>query len=615
METDLFTKSVVSFADIAVCVAIFLLVIMPRFNNWSEDEQGQYSGKPRDYIHDRVFRKFAGLYFLTYLVIAFVISQVPGLHELFIKSTDSVLGKNETIQDTLKLAETLGQPLLSPYLIMFIVLLKVVAPIAKVDERWRTFLLNTARVPKEVLGLKLQLRDGLLALDLNQRYLDASINTLGERGAQQFWDRVARSAELVEATACAGRMLVKCVYLLKFNQEFDNQFPCTRDLQQIETRLFEIAGVLPVMDANENARDVQKYLTELDSLQDQLVEMLARNCVKTYPDGRQRSAAVTRHGLSLRFSDKKEMDLQLPTALVFFGTFLLTLVSVALFLWLFDLLNVYTPQKPWFTMERLRGWSLGGGVSYVLAVGVGLYMNEALRNRYGNRNLGTYIMAFLLASVGSMIFFTLSREQFQPPFLFLSMNFGLMALVVIRSRGRGLIPQQVLLRKATMIALQYALVSGLLQCMMRVAFRLSHGTQFMELVPDMPIFFLFGAVRGGAVAFLVAYIFMDSERAFLQAARRKVPRIRIGNPVPAEMAGTSLEVTVVDLSEKGARLRVAKPKHLHVGDSIALLFSFGRMEGRVMSATGHQVRVCFEANGSANTGIQHYIYDEMGLAA
>ena len=221
-----------------------------------------------------------------------------------------------------------------------------------------------------------------------------------------------------------------------------------------------------------------------------------------------------------------------------------------------------------------------------------------------------------------MVFFALSREQFKPPFVLLAINFGLLAIVVIRSRGRGLMSQRAVKKKATQIALQYALISAVLQVMIRITFYVFNRENWtlMGLLDELslPLFFLFGFVRGGAIAFLVAYVFMDCERVYLQTARRKYPRIRVGNAVHCEIAGQPADVVVLDLSEKGAMLRLNTQLNaetgVQAGDKVSLLFSFGRMEGQIMTVKSHQARVCFDSKRSAAEGIQHYIDEEMGLA-
>jgi len=618
MDSEFSTLFLVSFADIAVCLLLFVLVVLPRFNRWSESEQGQFEGNPKDYIHDRVFREYAGLYFLTFITIAFVISQVPGLKGLFHTAVSGVLADNPLAQQLLLLGEDLGQAILSPYLVVFILLVKLVAPIAKADERWRSFLLSSARVPRDAMNLKQQIQESLRDIPLTHSGMDSIFSSLESRGFPDFWDRVARADEQLDSPLVAGRLLAKNLYLVRLNHEFENHYPGVNDLQRMESRMLEIAGVLPAMQNNENTLTVQAYITETEKLQASLCEMLAKNCVKSYPEPGDRNALLTRYGFIMKFMDQKELDLRLPIALVFLGTFIVTTMCVMVFLALFDFAGVFNARGAWFTEARLLGWSIGGGLSYVLAVGSGFYVNEALRNQFGNRNLTTYIFAFLAAAMASMVFFALAREQFKPPFVLLSINFGLLAIVIIRSRERGLMDQQAVKKKATQIALQYALISGLLQMMIRVSFYIysKDSWTFMELAErlNLPMFFLFGFVRGGAIAFLVAYVFMDCERVFLQAARRKFPRIRMGNTVHGEIAGQPKDIVVVDLSEKGALLRLDNEADVKAGDKVALLFSFGRMEGQVMAVKSHQARVCFDAKRSAEEGIQHYINEEVGLA-
>ncbi len=622
MDSEFSTLFLVSFADIAVCFLLFILVVLPRFNRWSGAEQGQFEGAPKDYIHDRVFREYAGLYFLTFVAIAFVISQVPGLKGVFHGAVSALLADNPLAQQLLLLGEDLGQAILSPYLVIFILLLKLVAPIAKADERWRSFLLSSARVPRDAMNLKQQILDALGELPLTHSGLDAVFVSLEKRGFPDFWDRVARHSGPLDSPLVAGRLLARNRYLVRLNHEFENHYPGVNDLQRMESRLLEIAGVLPAMQDSENTLAVQEYVNELETLQRTLCEMLAKNCVKSYPEAGDRNALLKRYGFILKYMDNKELDLRLPVAMVFLGTFVVTALCVMFFLALFDFAGVFNRRGDWFTEARLVGWTIGGGLSYVLAVASGFYVNETLRNQFGDRNLATYIFAFLVAAMASMVFFALSREQFKPPFVLLAINFGLLAIVVIRSRGRGLMSQRAVKKKATQIALQYALISAVLQVMIRITFYVFNRENWtlMGLLDELslPLFFLFGFVRGGAIAFLVAYVFMDCERVYLQTARRKYPRIRVGNAVHCEIAGQPADVVVLDLSEKGAMLRLNTQLNaetgVQAGDKVSLLFSFGRMEGQIMTVKSHQARVCFDSKRSAAEGIQHYIDEEMGLA-
>lgn len=618
MDSEFSTFLIVALADIAVCILLFVLVILPRFNRWSAAEQTQFEGQPKDYIHDRVFREYASLYFLTFLAMAFVISQVPGLKGVFVKSVVSLMGENDLAALMLTLSEKLGQALISPYLVVFILLVKLAAPIAKADERWRSFLLESARVPRDALNLKQQILDAVKNLSMNNKRLDPVYTILEGRGFAEFWDRVARDLELQESPFVAGRLLVLDLYLVKVNREFENHYPCVNDLQRLESRMLEIGGVLPAMLDGDNIVAIQEYINELEKIQATLAEMLAKNCVKASPNNQEAHALLSRYGFIIHFVDRKELDLKLPIVLLFMGTFILTALTVMLFLVLFDFTGAFNRDGgAWFTEQRVIGWSVGGGLSYVLAVGCGFYMNETLRNQFGNRSLATYIFAFLTAATASMAFYALSSVQFKPPHILLAINFGLLAIVVIRSRGRRLMNQQAVQKKATQIALQYAVITGVLHVLIRCAFYSYHRENWVlvELFErlNLPMFFLFGFVRGGVIAFLVAYVFMDCERVYLQEARRKYPRIKIGNSVHSEIGGQPVEVMVVDLSEKGAMLRLDDHHNVQIGAPISMLFSFGRMEGQVISVNGSRARVCFNAKCSEDGAIHHYIYEEMGL--
>ena len=477
-------------------------------------------------------------------------------------------------------------------------------------------------MPRDALNLKQQILGALKSIHLNHKKLDSVFEDLEGRGFAEFWDRVARDCEVQDSPVVAGRLLVLNLYLVRVNREFENHYPGVNDLQRMENRMLEIGGVLPAMLGSDNAIAIQEYINELDTMQSCLAEMLAKNCVKCYSNTQEAHLLLSRYGFVVNFVDRKDLDLRLPVALVFVGSFVVTALCVMLFLMLFDVLGVFNGSGgPWFTEARVIGWSVGGGLSYVLAIGCGFYMNETLRNQFGDRNLATYIFAFLAAATASMVFFALSSEQFKPPHILSAINFGLLAIVVIRSRGRRLMNQSAVQKKAIQIALQYAIITAILQTLIRCTFYIynKEDWQVVEMFEklSLPMFFLFGFVRGGIIAFLVAYVFMDCERVYLQEARRKHPRIKIGNFVHAEIAGQPSEVLVVDLSERGAMLRLDEQhgaQHsVQIGEPVSILFSFGRVEGQVMSIKGKRVRVCFNSKCVADGAIHNYISEEMGL--
>lgn len=596
--------------DYLLCAGVLLLIVLPRFNRWPESEQGQFQGQPRDYIHDRVFFGYATTYLLTFALLAFSVSRFEELRKMIFEWLSASGDNMDSSGLLLKLHTLFGPQSFILYLAIIILLLQL-PYVSRIDERWRSVLLTAARVPRAALGLKLQIVDAIQSRGVLADNLKVIVQQLSERGYPAFWSTILEQKGISSPASSCALMLVNALHLVKLNKQFEFQYPGSSDLMHIETRLNEIAAVLPVQNQDAGMVVLQEYSRELEKHVAMLAEILAKNCVKSFPDSMERQSSLAHYGFDLDFVDQKETKILLPVVLAVGGILASCVLIIMLFMILFDQVGVtLTRDDRWFTVDRIFFWSLGGWVSYAVAACFGLFFNEALKGPIGERNLATYVLAFVFATLGSCIFFLLSRETFRPQYLWLAVNFGILSLAVIRSRGRYFTCREEVQAKALQLSWQYAIISGFLQLLIHLSFRGLDTT-----VTNVVMFFLFGACRGFAVAFLVSYILMDCERIQQQGSRRRFPRVSFRRSVRGEIEGQPVEVFVKDVSEQGALLQFRQISGVKMGDLVSLRFGFGNMQGRVIAVQSHVVRICFDPDHSETDGIQRYISKEMGLAA
>ena len=69
--------------NLVVVGLVYLLVFLPRFNQWPVDYGGSFSGRPSGYINDLTFLFFSLTYLATFIFLGFALSQVPNIHQYF----------------------------------------------------------------------------------------------------------------------------------------------------------------------------------------------------------------------------------------------------------------------------------------------------------------------------------------------------------------------------------------------------------------------------------------------------------------------------------------------------------------------------------------------------
>ncbi len=620
MESSIINEAVIIFAlDAVLCFGLFTLWILPKFNDWPPEDKNKFNGKPRDYIHDSVFRPYAEFYFFIYVIIAFAVTQISKLRAAFTEiNLESLF--NDGIVTTL-ITTLLQLPMLFPYLLLLVVLANMIIPLSRTDQRGRSALLKAARIPKEALSLMEQIQQGLNNFDLKDNLLQNTFNGLENDGDGEFWQSIRTNDAQTNSKYACGQNLVKCFYLVELNRNLTSDYPYAEDINHWDRRLKEIASVLPNLDEQKQASTIQSYNLELEEITKNLNEMLARSHIKIYADENERKSLLSKKGFPFKFVDCKDLHLREPALWMMSSALIVCVLSVVIFLALFDGLAIKPPgdSKAWFEFTRIVGWSIGGSVSYIVAVMMGLFINEALVKQNGEKSIATYLFAFILATLGSLIFFSIARENFKAPHIWLAVNFGLLAIAVVASRGKNLTTRTQVRSTALLIALVYGLASGLLQIAIRVSFAAHHMNVSILDVPfselSLTSFFMFGFLRGLAIAFLVSCILLEFECRYNQHSRRTKPRVSFDDIIESKLGGQPHTVMVKNLSENGALLRLSKGVKTAKGDHVQLDFPFGEVHGQILDVQGREVRVGFKPIKTATETLHQYVQRKMGITA
>ncbi|GAA3955283.1 PilZ domain-containing protein [Allohahella marinimesophila] len=583
---------------ILASAVILFLVILPRFNRWPGNESERFSGKPSEYISRGKYFLYSSIYLSTFVLFAFALSQLENAEAISASITQTIPSQ---------FTDILGNSSFTAFLIMLTALLAV-PRINEVDERWRSTLFSLARLPRDALELKVRLSASLWKINLDGQRMQAIIDRFTGDSDGIFWQTVV-DGQGDQQTSPLGKALLKSLYLAAINHLLHPTTPDIEDLTRIEKRLAELATILPRVSTDTSRTQLHEYQMELDNLTDDLTEILAKNAVRHYPDGNRRHSMLLQYGLVIEYLDHKEPDYQ-PFILAIAGMLAACVVVITLGLLAFDEAGVSPPGRPgaasWFELERITGWSLGGWTSYVIAALFGIFFNEVISRKLGPGNWIAYLLAFLFGTLGAGIFFTLARENFSPPFVWLSISFGLFSAVTIASCNRHYETSREVIVKAVQISIAYGLITGLLQLLTHLSFRGMETTGI-----NVAAFLLFGFFRGFAVAFLLSYLFLEHERHRVVEPQRKNPRLRFRRKIEGVIGGSKTALYIRDLSEKGTLAKVPSEAAIREGDDVRLQFGFTDLRGRILSVKNHLARIRFNDEDQNLHQLRTYIHERL----
>ena len=601
-----FIQEQLSLQSVLASLVIFGFILYPRFNRWPEQEAGKLIGLPRDYINSQRYYIYALFYLSTFALFAIALSNIEDINLI----SGQVAGGEDSSGGWMSLVETIFGERSFVYCLVLVSLLLMLPAVDKIDQRWRAALLTSARVPKESMDLKNELVKSLPLSTFNEVQLSQAKEAL----------RLLRSESILptdsdipcdEKTLALIHLLLRAFYIAQIAKTFDPNTLDQGNIDEIEDRLNEIAAISQFVDPKDTTAFIN-YKNQIDAKVNTLLEIIAKNCVRIIPSEVHRYTVLSGYGFNVEYSESGKIDYLKMSLLSIVFIVAATTLTVLVSLQLFDAFGIAISNSAVagteaLTTERLYRWSLGGSVSYMIAAAFGVFFNEVSSKEKGESDFTAYLLAFIFAALGSCVFFKISSETFQWPFVWLAISFGLLSVVAIQSRNQDLVTSEEVLKQALVYALCYAAASGVLQVLIKLAFSKYH----FPGVVDAMAFFLFGALRGGVVAFLVSYVLLDAERALTYRTKRHAPRILYRKVVETIIDGKSTELVVRDLSEYGARVRMTTGLQPVEGDHVKLDFGFIDIRGQVIWVKKRLAGIRFD-NTDPNLGmLRNYISSRM----
>lgn len=555
---------------------VYVLVFLPRFNQWPGDYAGSFSGPPAAYINSLTFLFFSAAYLSTFIFLGFALSQIPNFHQFYSPVLPQAMQDFdfEALDNQFALA-----------LILLVTSLSIPV-VDRTDGHWRSFLLNLARIPREAMTLKTEILDCINGIDHTRAYTHHLANN--PRAAQQsaFWARCLEDPE-APAHELATRT-VSGLYLIDQIRELSPRAQDLEDLAMLEKRLREIATLLPTLVGHSDELSAAPYQDELDRELSRLTEIFSCYAVKKYPSPTKRHMALNEAGFPVRKPRTGISGLVLPVLLTGAGLLACCAVVTMLGLALFDATGLPGPPT-WFEVERIYRWTLGAWLSFVMAFAFAIFFNEILEPSLGPRSMLAYLLAFVFATLGSCVFFLVSRQAFSPSYIWLAINFGLLSAVTIATLRREVSSHWQALMLATRLALLYGVASLGLQILVHL-----HFSDWASNTANIVTVAAFGFFRGAVIGFFVAYVFVEFARAQQQSDRRHSRRFPIGKKMKLALHGEQIPIYLKDLSDEGALMKTYN-QSVNVGDDVAL--NLGRRSprrGRVRWRHGDLAGICFD---------------------
>lgn len=589
-----------------LCAVIFLFMLYPRFKKWPEKELGRLAGEPRDYINRQRYYLFAAFYLATFVLFAIAVRSISNIED-FVKNLPIDQGLKELIE---KLSRIPGDHTFAQGLVI-VALALMIPQVESIEQRWRAMLFQMARVPKEAQDLKGDLLERLSSCKAADRLSAKMRDSLAGILA------LLRSAAAGEPRDLALRIAAKIIdaaYLIDLNRALDPTPLETNTLNDVDKRLIEMGAVLKGAATHRDESIIAPYGKEIDDITDTLAEVLARSVVRECPDEQRRHAMLARWGFDLPFTDRGGFDIVRAVVLCGIAVPCATFLTIWLSFTAFDALGVRTTNiSTWLTSDKLMKWTLGGALSYLAATCCGVFFNEVTRRE--SSRIPVYLQAFMLATLSSgCIFFMITGLPVHhlSPYIMLSISFGMMSVVAVVARNHDVVDSSDVLGTAVRISLAFGVIAALAQVAVLAAF---NG---WDQVVNPPLnglgFFVYGLVRGGFVAFIVAFALLEGARlqSMKSVSRRRHPRLPLRETFGATLAGQPVHLLVKDLSLGGAKLRLPQQARVAIGDDLRLQFDFGELAARVLWLGHRNARVSFDASASELSKLEEFIRSRMG---
>ena len=154
------------------------------------------------------------------------------------------------------------------------------------------------------------------------------------------------------------------------------------------------------------------------------------------------------------------------------GIVVLSAITSAFSLVIFDFVGLQNIAGPWFTLDRMLDWWINNVLGFTIAIVMSLYFYYAFISGLKGGYLIAEVFAFITTSLAIGIYYVVSKDQFMPPLIWLTFKYGAMASVVIFNLRKRFSLGDSHIKKAFLFAMAFAVVSGILQSISSIAFRL-----------------------------------------------------------------------------------------------------------------------------------------------
>ncbi|MDX5298687.1 MAG: hypothetical protein LPK85_07025, partial [Gammaproteobacteria bacterium] len=536
--------------DLGLSAFILLFIVGSRFNTWPSVNPRTCAGLPRDYINPLRYSVFFAGYIATFVLFILVLrnlgvvisaSAVENELDPLLQHVETALGRHSFTYMALILTTALNMPRVNTW-----------------DEIWRNKLQQWARIPKAVEDARTVLmeKDDAFRPDLARLFTISQ--SLEHQVHFEHWERVFQQLHDERKRMTLNWRYVKALYLLGVVKDIGLDKFNVDDIRHVERRLKDMGRLIPALGSDAEAiHDAER---ELERITADFYEGICKFIIRKYPSKAQQYTALRRFGLHISFDDVPEIRLFEAGIFCVFGLALVSAVTVCGFLVARDQLGIPRGDGgSWFTWERLIRWTLGGTLSYVIAIAVGIFLEKISQAKQATPGLWLYAIAVFIGTLGSFTYFEVIRDisfQQAPPqaslgFLALALSFGVTATLAIRSLSNvGVTDHRDVLASTLRHATALALVTALLQLVVTVS--LAGG---IASRPALMVSVLFGLLKGFGVGFVVSYAIQESIRRQLNSALRSHPRKRHVSRLRAWANGRQIEVITRNISRTGLLIR------------------------------------------------------------
>lgn len=598
----------ITLIDILVSLAVAYFFLLPSFNQWPPEERDQFTGKPQNYISDRRYFLFGSIYVLSYLLFAYAIRQAGFLGALLASGSAA---DSTGLLHTLR--QVLGDNSLAAATVLLVGGIKLVPRMRDLDEKWRGYLLDLARVPKDALDLKYSVLAALEQGLPNNGRTQNLLENLSKRDQRIYWRDFDVSQVGFDAHSELKLLLLKNAYLAQANRGFDLSPSDRQDLTVIDELINTTATDLPSLDFEKNPDELYQYKSLLANNLKKLAEMLARNTVKSHANRAAQLVRIRQLGLEIDYTDQQDLKSQLlkPATMIIFGLLAINLVVISAGLQLFDWLKIGPPSdlESWFTHQRAIRWAMGSWVSLSVAIFFGLFFHETMSRQSSKNNVLGHLLAFCFSALGSGFYFLVSSANFSAAHLWLSASFGIMATVTIHSCSVDAFNENEIRKNATLTGLSYGGIVAVLQALIIATL---HGPENL-VIRDALVWFTFGFIKAFPVAYLVAYTLMNFQMHKSFEGRRKSPRIPYHKRISGLCNQTRTDILVKNISCGGALVRFPENQTLSTGLPVMLNFDFSPVPGEIIWTDAHLARIRFDPTSPALIPLQEKMQESIGM--